>query len=211
MKSFIHLIRKDEAKIYRDVWWLPKMIKYAHFGKNVKVDRKAWIVGHKQIRLKDGCRIHKFCHLRADKDEGIEIGRRSEIFPYAMLMTYGGFIKIGDDCTVNPYCVLYGHGGLVIGNGVRIAAHTVMIPANHTFDDANCPIFEQPVIAKGILIEDDVWIGAGVCLLDGVKIGKGSVIGAGSVVTCNIPEVSVAVGTPARVIRQRGSKKRDEI
>jgi acetyltransferase-like isoleucine patch superfamily enzyme len=122
-----------------------------------------------------------------------------------MLITYGGDIDIGVNCSVNPYCVLYGLGGLKIGDNVRIAAHTVIVPANHTFDDPSIPICRQPETKKGIIIEDDVWIGAGCRILDGVRIGRGSVIGAGSVVTKSIPEMSVAVGVPARVIRRRGA------
>ncbi|MCK7515996.1 MAG: acyltransferase [Desulfobacterales bacterium] len=72
-----------------------------------------------------------------------------------------------------------GDGGLTIGNNVRIAAHTVIIPANHVFDDVNIPIRKQGLSKKGIVIEDDVWIGSGVKILDGVVIGKGCVIGAG--------------------------------
>lgn len=133
----------------------------------------------------------------------ITIGDYSVVYPYAILDACGGAISIGRECTVNPFCVLYGHGGLKIGNHVRIAAHTVMIPANHKFDVVGIPICQQGQSKKGIVIEDDVWIGANVTILDGVKIGSGSIVGAGSVVTKDIPPRSIAVGNPARVIRER--------
>ena len=96
----------------------------------------------------------------------IIIGKKSKIKHYSMLLASGGYIKIGDNCTINPFCILYGHGGLDIGNGVRIAAHTVIIPANHEMHP-DLPIFRQPVNKIGIVIEDDVWLGAGVRVLDG--------------------------------------------
>jgi acetyltransferase-like isoleucine patch superfamily enzyme len=133
----------------------------------------------------------------------IVIGAHSYVHDHALLMAYGGEITLGEHCTVNPFCVLYGHGGLHIGNHVRIATHSVLIPANHEFGDRQRLIRVQGIHAKGIRIEDDVWIGAGVRILDGVCIGKGCVIGAGSVVTRSIPEYTIALGAPARVVGPR--------
>jgi acetyltransferase-like isoleucine patch superfamily enzyme len=141
--------------------------------------------------------------LRIVGGGSIRIGPNSQVHDYAMLMTYGGDIRIGANCTVNPFCVLYGHGGLTIGDGVRIATHSVLIPANHNFDDTTKPIWQQAETRLGIVIEDDVWIGSGVRVMDGVRIGRGSVIGAGAVVTRSIPPNSIAVGVPARVIGRR--------
>jgi len=99
--------------------------------------------------------------------------------------------------------MIYGNGGLKIGNNVRIATHTIIIPADHSFEDLSIPIMLQAEKRKGIIIDDDVWIGASVKILDGVKIGRGCVIGAGSVVNHSIPDYSVAVGVPAKVIKSR--------
>jgi acetyltransferase-like isoleucine patch superfamily enzyme len=123
-----------------------------------------------------------------------------------MILSHGGDIVIGDDCSVNPYSILYGHGGLKIGDKVRIASHTVIIPGNHKFGRVDIPIFRQGVTMKGIVIDDDVWIGANCTILDGVSIGKGAVIGAGSVVTRDVEPFSVVAGVPARVITTRMNK-----
>jgi len=133
----------------------------------------------------------------------IRIGQNTILLRGVMLLTQGGSISIGDHCSVNPYSILYGYGGLEIGNGVRIAAHTIIIPQEHRFDALELPIYKQGVSVRGIKIEDDVWIGANCTLMDGVKIGQGSVIGAGSVVKSDVPAYSVAVGVPARVVKQR--------
>lgn len=160
---------------------------------------------NRPVRVDWKTRIGSRAILRVTGGGGIHIGRNTQIHDHAMLMTYGGEIRIGRDCSVNPFCVLYGHGGLTIGDGVRIAAHSVLIPANHTFSDPAVPIWKQPETRLGIVIEDDVWIGSGARIMDGVRIGKGSVIGAGAVVTKSIPPGSIAVGVPARVIGQRGA------
>ncbi|NJM72477.1 MAG: acyltransferase [Scytonema sp. RU_4_4] len=85
-----------------------------------------------------------------------------------------------------------------------IASHTGIYANNHNFADLTRPMKSQGVTSKGIVIENDCWLGTGVKVLDGVRIGCGSVIGAGAVVTKDIPPYSIAVGVPARVIAQRG-------
>ncbi|HEX9707026.1 MAG TPA: acyltransferase [Steroidobacteraceae bacterium] len=158
-------------------------------GRPVKIHPSSWVSSRTVIRVCSG--------------GSITIGRNCEIHPLAMLMTHGGDIRIGDDCSVNPLSIVYGHGGVRIGNGVRIAAHTVIIPANHTPSTGERPLHRAPITARGIDIEDNVWIGAGARILDGVRIGKNAVIGAGSVVTRSVPANATVAGVPARVIRQR--------
>ena len=130
----------------------------------------------------------------------------TKVGDYSQLKAAGGKILIGENCSIQVFCQLYGHGGLTIGNDVRIAAQTIIIPSNHNFDRLDMPIRDQGDTRLGITIGDDVWIGAGCKILDGVTIGSGCVIGAGSVVNRSLPPYSVAVGVPARVIRKRGEK-----
>lgn len=144
--------------------------------------------------------------LHSQKYGTITIGKRCRILPGAFIASYAGQIEIGNDVSINPYCVIYGHGGLTIGDKTRIAAHTVIIPANHEFDDPERPIMEQGLVPKGVTIGSDVWIGTGCRILDGVSIGDGAIIGAGSVVIKDIPPLGIAVGAPAEVKRYRGEK-----
>jgi acetyltransferase-like isoleucine patch superfamily enzyme len=132
------------------------------------------------------------------------IGENTIIHEFTYLRLYGGFIYIGNNCSINPFCVIYGHGGLKIGNNVRIAAHCTIIPANHIYANPSIPIVEQGETMKGIMIHDDVWIGAGAIILDGVEIGEGSVVAAGAVITKSVPPYSVVAGVPARIIKKRG-------
>ena len=155
------------------------------------------------IFSKGSAKISKKAILDTEFGGFIKIGERTEIHPYAILSTYGGWIEIGDDCSINPFCVIYGHGGLTIGNKVRIAAQTIIIPTNHSFDNIQIPIMDQPETREGITIGDDVWIGSNVKILDGISIGKGVVIAAGAVVTKSIEDYSVVAGVPAKIIYRR--------
>ena len=133
----------------------------------------------------------------------MELGQNVTIRSGAILTPFGGWIRIGDEFGVNHYTVLYGHGGLTIGNFVRLAAHCLIIPANHGFAETGLPISQQPLTKKGISIGDDVWIGAHCAILDGVTIGSGSVIAAGSIVTKTIEPRTVVAGAPAMPLRKR--------
>lgn len=158
---------------------------------------------NKNISIDSSVRIYSNVVLDTEYGGNITIGAKTELLNGVILMTYGGDIKIGDCCSINPYTVLYGHGNLTIGNNVLIAGHVLIIPANHNFDDLNIPINQQGETRKGIVIEDNVWIGAGCKILDGVLIGSGAVIAAGAIVNRDVPRNTVVGGVPARVIKTR--------
>ena len=123
----------------------------------------------------------------------------------------GGYIEI-DECTyIGPYTCMAGPGAIAIGKNCLIGSHSGIYANNHNFADPHHNIAKQGITCKGITLEDDCWLGTGVKVLDGVTIGKGSVIGAGAVVTKDIPPYSVAVGVPARVVSRRDSSKPSEI
>jgi acetyltransferase-like isoleucine patch superfamily enzyme len=134
----------------------------------------------------------------------VSIGENTKIRPHVLLDGRHGSISIGSNSSINDNCVIYGMGGLVIGNDVRIAAHTVIVSGNHNFDDPDTPIRLQGVTFAPISVGDDTWIAANVTILAGVEIGNGCVVGAGAVVTKSLPAYSIAVGNPARIIRKRG-------
>ena len=128
----------------------------------------------------------------------LRMGERSYIAAHAYVT---GNVSLGADSTINPFSVV--RGRIVIGDGVRIGAHTSLLGFNHGTAPGQ-PIFRQPHTALGIAIGDDVWIGSNVAVLDGVTIGSHSIIGAGAVVTKDVPASSIAAGNPARVLRVRG-------
>lgn len=153
--------------------------------------------------LKFKCKISRKAEIQLTKR--LTIGKNTRISSFVKLKINDGVIKIGKNCTINSFCFLYGdEGGLEIGDNVLISPGVGIFPSNYKYTDKNKLIIDQGVTSKGIKIEDDVWIGSNSTILDGVTIGKGSVVGAGSVITHNVPPFSVVFGVPARVIRKRG-------
>lgn len=115
-----------------------------------------------------------------------------------------GFLRIGSQCQLQPYVTMNaGRGAVTIGDHVTLSQLVSIHAGNHVFEDPGRLIVEQGTTHQGVTIEDDCWIGAKATILDGVTIGRGCVIGAGAVVTRSIPPYSVAMGVPARVVRQR--------
>lgn len=133
----------------------------------------------------------------------VKCGKNTIFHLGTVIRAFSGQITIGENCSFNPYCVLYGDGGITIGNDVRIATHVVFSAQNHVFSNKHIEIYRQGINALGIVVEDDVWIGANSTILDGVIIGKGSVVAAGSVVTKNVEPYSVVGGVPAKLIKKR--------
>ena len=112
-------------------------------------------------------------------------------------------VSFGDNVSIHPLSYIDGYGGVAIGNDVSIAHNVSILSFEHDYGDIVIPIKDADCIKKEVVIEDDVWLGAGVRVLGGVTIGKGSVIGAGAVVSRSIPPYSIAVGIPARVVKKR--------
>lgn len=161
----------------------------------------------RQIRIDDGAIIDDFVQLIATtrQAEGIKIGARSFVRSYAMLNAGppDGYIQIGRDSGIGQGTILYGNGGLTIGDHVLIAGQCFVVASRHNFDDPAMPISEQGYSAKGIVIEDNVWIGAGAKILDGVTIGQGAVVGANAVVTVSVPPGERVGGIPAHPLNQQ--------
>lgn len=165
----------------------------------------------RRVAVGSGTVIHRGARLERTGGGSIRIGRRCEIHAGSLISTYGGSVTLHDHVSVNSFTVLYGHGGLEIGEGTRIAAHCVLIPANHG-TSAEQPIRLQPMSQKGITIGRDVWIGAGARILDGCEIADGCVLAAGAVLLPDPPTESMAIygGVPAKKIGVREPANGDE-
>jgi len=158
------------------------------------------------IRLGKGVYVDEGVYLHACPG-GIEIGENTMLMHHAELHVYNfrnlphAGIRIGRDCLISEFNVLRGQGGILIGDRVYTSPLVQLVAVNHVFADPTCPFVEQGITAQGIVIEDDVWIGAGAIVTDGVRIGRGAMVAAGAVVTQDVPPHTVAAGVPARVVK----------
>ncbi|WP_017296667.1 acyltransferase [Nodosilinea nodulosa] len=178
-----------------------------------RVWRRFWL-RQLGVRVGAGAVIHRGVDCRLGLAQGqrgrLHIGRSSQVEVGAVLHSYGGAIHLEDHVFVGPYVVIYGHGGVHIGQNTLVAMHSRIVSSNHTVPAPGIPIRSQPNLPLPTTIGADVWIGAGATILGGVTLGDGCVIGAGAVVVSDIPANAYAVGVPARVVKRRGEPPRTQ-
>ena len=154
--------------------------------------------------------IGKACKIVNAK--AMNFGKDVNIMPYTMLLCHtGGRLEIGDGVEIGMFSRVASQGEVIIGKNVLFGPHIFIADYNHEYRDVVKPIKNQGNLVKissrfkrggGVLIGDDTWIGTNVVIAGTVEIGKHCVIGANSVVTHDIPDYSVAVGCPAKVIKK---------
>ncbi|HOT90753.1 MAG TPA: acyltransferase [Anaerolineae bacterium] len=161
--------------------------------------------GH--IRLGNGVYVDEGVYIHACPG-GVSIGANTLVMHGAILHVYNfrnlphAGITIGRDSLIGEYNVIRGQGGVRIGDRVYTSPLVQIVAVNHVFDDPTRPFVKQGITAQGIVIEDDVWIGAGAIITDGVRVGRGAVVAAGAVVTRDVAPHTVVGGVPARVLRE---------
>jgi acetyltransferase-like isoleucine patch superfamily enzyme len=173
----------------------------------VAIENKVRLRFADQIHLGRNVYLDQGVYLHACPG-GIAVGQNSLVMHGAILHVYNfrdlphAFIHIGCDSLVGELNVLRGQGGITIGDRVYTAPLVQILAVNHVYADPTRPMIEQGITAEGIVIEDDVWIGAGAIVTDGVTVGTGAVVAAGAVVTQDVPPHSVVGGVPARVLKR---------
>ncbi|RUR86001.1 hypothetical protein PCC6912_08260 [Chlorogloeopsis fritschii PCC 6912] len=181
---------------------------FAQFGNSVTIQTNAEFIHAFAIALGDKVRIYRDVRLDCGApDSKILIGNDTWLERGVDIKALGGSVEIDESTYIGPYICMAGPGKIKIGKNCLIASHSAMYANCHNFTDSTVRIQFQGISYRGIVIEDDCWIGSGVRILDGVTIGQGSVIGAGAVVTKDIPPYSVAVGVPAQVKYSRKNTK----
>ncbi len=170
--------------IEKDVrWQVPRAV---YLGQRVMIGENCFIDAHSlsgRIELKDDVWLSRDCYLVAGR---------------------GAKIIVEDNAYIGHRCLFYGHGGIHLGKDALLANDVQLICGNHSFARRDVPIRAQPTEERPIVIEDDVWLGASVIVLGGVTVGQGAVVGAGSVVTRDLPPYSIARGVPAQIVGERG-------
>jgi acetyltransferase-like isoleucine patch superfamily enzyme len=176
-------------------------------GRNLVFGAGVTLRHPRRIQLGDNVVIDADAVLDAKgtEDPGIRVGGGVVIGRSCVLSCKGGRIELGESVNLGLSCVLLSESEVRVGDNCIFAAHCYLVAGgNHDFSRVDVPIIQQPSLSRGgIRIEPNVWLGARVTVLDGVTIGHDSVVGAGAVVTRDLPPYSVAVGVPARVARMR--------
>lgn len=158
--------------------------------------------------------LYKPLCIRGKKD--IFIGNNTTILNGARIQTYNELtglnskIVIGDNCYIGYNNTFLAGGDIVLEDGVLMASNILLSSENHSIDPENAVYYmDQPLKCASLHIGEGTWIGERVCILPGVVIGKKCVIGAGSIVTSSIPDYSVAVGSPAKVVKHYNFEKHE--
>lgn len=160
--------------------------------------RPALIVG---LTYGKNARIYELVRFRVTDNGTCHLGPAVTIERFCEITAGGGKIEIGDNSFIGQGSIIVGKAGIKIGKNCLIAESVTIRDQNHKIDHRT-PINESGFDVDPIEIGNNVWIGAKACILAGVRIGEGSIVGAGSVVTKSLPAGVLAVGNPARVLRE---------
>ncbi len=160
---------------------------YITIGNNVQICDGVTLIarGEGGILLEDGVRLQHRVYLDTEHPQT-------------------GYIRVGKNVYIGTGSTLFGHKGLEIGDDCLLAQNITLTPYSHVFDDPTQIIYKQGGHSKKVTIGRDCYLGMGVCVMYSGDVGEGSVVGAGSTVVKSIPPYSVAVGSPAKVIKKRG-------
>ncbi|MFD2516574.1 acyltransferase [Salinimicrobium flavum] len=139
----------------------------------------------------------RYCILKA---KAKKVGDNVSISANVKIKYWEKF-SCGSNVSIHDFCYIDCDGGVTIGDNVSIAHSSSLISANHTWELVKTPIKYNPLIKKGIIIKDDVWVGCGVRILDGVNIEERTVVAAGSILNKNFPGECVVGGVPAKILK----------
>ena len=182
---------------------------FAGMTRGAHVGRQVTLRCPRQVHLERGVLVDDFAQLIATsrRPDAIRIGAGTMLRSFAMVNAGppDGYVHIGERCGIGQGTILYGNGGLRIGDDVLIAGQCFVVASSHNFDDPSLPMAQQGYSARGITIEDNVWLGAGVKVLDGVTIGSGAIVGSNAVVTRSVEPGARVGGIPAHPLRRGAS------
>jgi acetyltransferase-like isoleucine patch superfamily enzyme len=164
------------------------------------------VIYHRELRLGAHVFLDDRVLIYQGTDGGpVTLGDRVYLLRDVVIETgEGGSVTIGEGTHIQPRCQFSAYKGSIrIGAGAHIAPNCGFYPYDHGTAPGEL-IDKLPLQTRGgIVVEDDAWLGFGVIVLDGVRVGRGAVVGAGAVVTRDIPDYAIAMGVPARVVRMR--------
>lgn len=203
----ICILFRTGIKLLRGFWcklFLKQAMGLFLVGKHVQISHGKHISCGKNVKFEDNTEIHGLCSEGLVFGDNVTLSRGVMIRPSSYYGgDYGVGLVMGSKSSIGPFGYVGCSGKIVIGNNVMFGPRCSLFAENHVFSDSKLTIKSQGVKQKGIIIGDDCWIGSNTTILDGVSLGKGVVIGAGSIVTHDVPDRAIAMGVPAKVIKYR--------
>ena len=174
-------------------------------GRNVVFGQNVTIRHPHKVRIGDNVVIDDNCLVDAkgDRNAGITIGSGVFLGRNSILSCKNGDIEIADGANIGFNCEIFSASRVAIGRDTLLAAYCYVIGGDHDFSDPAAAVVAQGRRSAGVTIGAGAWLGAGAKILDGVSIGDRAIVGAGAVVREAVPEASIVVGIPARVVGQR--------
>ena len=180
-------------------------------GRNVTFGHGVELRHPHKVHLGDDVVVDDLVVLDAKgtSNRGIQVGNGVFLGRGTILSCKDGDIALGDHTNIGFHCEVFSASSVTVGRHGLFAAYTYLVGGGHEFERGGGPVVEQPRPSRGIALGENVWLGAGAKVLDGVRIGSDVVVGAGAVVTEDLPEGAVAAGIPARVLRIREKTGRE--
>jgi acetyltransferase-like isoleucine patch superfamily enzyme len=172
-------------------------------GKHCKFRHAHKLSLGRTIIIGDQVEINSLCKEGVIIGNNVTIHKNTIIECTGVIKEMGEGLIIGNNVGIAQNCFIQVRGKVVIGSNIMFAPNVSIFSENHEFASTDKLIIEQGTTRKGVIIEDDVWLGTRSIILDGVNIGKGSIIAAGSIVNKDVPPYSIFGGVPAKIIRSR--------
>ena len=174
-------------------------------GRNVAFGQNVVLRHPHKIHIGDNVVIDDNCCLDAKgtTNRGIVLANGVFLGRNTILSCKNGDIELDEEANIGFNVEVFSAARVRIGRRVLVAAYTYLVGGDHLFDRTDVPVLAQGRTARGIDVDDNVWLGAHVVVTDGSRIGRDAIVGAGAVVIGEIPEFQIAAGVPAKVIRDR--------
>ena len=205
-RVLIQVASQRSRAILRGAWrrlWLHESNGALFLGKAVSLQHPQLISVVRSVIIEDYVRIDALSHQGVILGDNVTIAKFATIQCTGVIRSLGIGLRVGNNSAIGAYSFLGAQGGITIGDDVIMGPRVSFHAENHRYEDPDTPIRLQGETRQGIVVENDCWIGAGAIILDGVRIGSGAIVAAGSVVTKDVPAFAIVAGSPARIIKQR--------
>lgn len=205
-RALLQVASQRGISVMRGGWrrlWLRESKGALFLGKAVSLQHPQLISVGRSVIIEDYVRIDALSQQGIILGDNVTIAKFTTIQCTGVIRSLGIGLRVGNNSAIGAYSFLGAQGGIIIGNDVIMGPRVSFHAEDHRYEDPDIPIRLQGEIRRGILVENDCWIGGGAIILDGVHIGSGAIVAAGSVVTKDVPAFAIVAGSPARIIKQR--------